>query len=225
MADSNPSLRTLIRNLKVLQGSQDAADASFDGFPDLPHEAFKIWLLNAIDQCVPEPHAMTVSTVDQDGWPDARVLILKNVDSRGWHFAVKADSPKGRQIESNNRVALTFYWPQLARQVRIQGNAVALPEAECSEDFDARPFESKVSALASKQSQVLEAPSDLSDRITEARALLEKDPKGGQLGWKVYAVQPTNVEFWQGSKDRLHRRLQYKLDPNEREWKKQALWP
>lgn len=223
MVDTSDSLRTKLRNLPVLQGSSQ--DANLDALPDTPHKAFEVWLDNAIAEGVTEPHAMTLSTVDENGWPDARVLILKNVDHRGWHFAVKAHSPKGQQIAKNQHVALTFYWPQLARQVRLRGKAVQLPEADCIQDFTARPSGSKISAMASKQSQVLTTPAELAKSLVDAQETLEKSPDHFMSGWKVYAVAPDFVEFWQGKKDRLHERLQYVRATDERSWEKQSLWP
>ncbi|KAK7423728.1 hypothetical protein QQX98_000918 [Neonectria punicea] len=223
MASSADSLRAKLRHLSVLKGS--VQDPNLDGLPDTPHEAFEIWLDKAIAEGVTEPHAMTLSTVDEKGWPDARVLILKNVDSRGWHFAIKADSPKGHQIAANQHAALTFYWPQQARQIRLRGKAVQLPEAECIQDFTARPLGSKISAVASKQSQVMNSPDELAQSLEESRSLLEGSANHIMLGWKVYAVAPDVVEFWQGKADRLHERLQYVRDVSERGWERHHLWP
>ncbi|KAH7002453.1 pyridoxamine 5'-phosphate oxidase [Ilyonectria destructans] len=223
MENISDSLRPKLRNLAVLQGSSQ--DANLDALPDTPQEAFEVWLDNAISEGVTEPHAMTLSTVDENGRPDARVLILKNIDHRGWHFAVKAQSPKGQQIKKNQHVALTFYWPQLARQVRLRGKAVQLPEADCIQDFTARPAGSKISAMASKQSQVLSGPAELAKGLADAQATLEKFPDYYTPGWKVYAVAPDFVEFWQGKKDRLHERLQYVRAADGQSWEKQSLWP
>ncbi|KAE8312624.1 hypothetical protein BDV41DRAFT_564991 [Aspergillus transmontanensis] len=138
------NIRTQLRNLPVLEGP--FAEVNFANFPDTPQDAFRMWLDEAIKAGVKEPHAMTLATVDEQGYPDARVLILKNVDERGWHFAVKADSPKAQQLEANGCAALTFYWPQVGRQIRVRGTAIQLPDAECREDFAERPFKSKLNA-------------------------------------------------------------------------------
>lgn len=128
------TFRTELRNTKVLEGPFPDPP-NFNTFPSTPHESFKLWFHEAVAAGVREPHAMTVSTVDNQGYPDARVLILKNVDSRGWHFAVKRNSPKGKQLAENPRAALTFYWPQVARQVRLRGRAVELSEEESAADY------------------------------------------------------------------------------------------
>ncbi|KAH7159506.1 pyridoxamine 5'-phosphate oxidase [Dactylonectria estremocensis] len=223
MKSPDDSMRTKLRNIPVLKGSSH--DAHLDAMPDTPHEAFSVWLDKAIQEGVTEPHAMTLSTVDENGWPDARVLILKNVDHRGWHFAIKTDSPKGQQIINNQHVALTFYWPQQARQVRIRGIATQLSEKECTEDFMARPAGSKISAMASKQSKVLNTLDELQKSLTEAQSILEKTPDLIMSGWKVYAAAPDIVEFWQGKSDRLHERLQYTRTVDHHSWEKQRLWP
>ncbi|KAM3504745.1 hypothetical protein MY11210_008247 [Beauveria gryllotalpidicola] len=104
MAIDDDSFRTELRNTKVLEGP--FPDLDFDKFPENPHDSFKLWFREAVAAGVREPHAMTVSTVDDQGHPDARILILKNVDARGWQFAVKSDSPKGKQLASTGRMRL-----------------------------------------------------------------------------------------------------------------------
>lgn len=177
----------------------------------------------AIQVGVGEPHAMTISTVDEHQRPDARVLILKNVDARGWHFAANASSPKGRQLAGNGFAALTFYWKEVGRQVRVRGRVVRLPEEECARDFTERSAGSKVASLGSRQSQPLEGARQLEEAMESARRRLEDDPDQVLPGWSVYAVQPSEVEFWQGSADRLHQRLQYVAGDDG--WHKQELWP
>ncbi|KAM0226510.1 hypothetical protein ACHAQD_000432 [Fusarium lateritium] len=217
------TIRNELRNLIVLEGPVEKCD--FSTFPSAPEEAFRKWLKEAIEAGVKEPHAMTISTVDEDGCPDARVLILKNVDARGWHFAIKGNSPKGRQLAGNQHTALTFYWPDQGRQIRIRGKAVALPDDECEQDFADRPLSSKIAALGSKQSQVLQDVDEIEKNMDSVRREFEDNAQMALPDWKVYAVAPKTVEFWQGSKDRLHQRLQYKLVSEGQQWEKQLLWP
>ena len=222
MTKSDRSLKEKLRGLPSLQGP--FRDIDMAALPDTPHEAFLAWLDEAIAHGITEPHAMTLSTVDENGWPDARVLILKNIDERGWHFATKADCPKGQQIAGNCQVALTFYWPQLGRQIRLRGKAVELQDAECAEDFLRRPIGSKVVAIASKQSQVLPTHDALMCRLAEASAFLESNPGHVESRWRVFAVSPDIVEFWQGATDRLHKRLQYVFTSECGRWQKHHLW-
>ena len=193
--------------------------------PATPQEAFILWLDDALEADIREPHAMTLSTVDESGSPDARVLILKNVDQRGWHFAVKAESPKGRQLEKQPQVALTFYWPVLGRQVRLRGPAVMLSDEECAEDFLGRPVSSRISAIASRQSEVLQEGEGLETRIAEARAHIAANPDYVSPGWRVYAVAPVMAEFWQGASDRNHKQLRYVLSSDNATWERSVLWP
>jgi len=223
MATDDQSFRNELRSTKVLEGP--FPDLDFDTFPESPQDAFKQWFHEAVEAGVREPHAMTLSTVDSGGCPDARVLILKNVDSRGWHFAVKADSPKGQQLESNGHAALTFYWPQLARQVRVRGRAVKAAEAESAHDFESRPVDSRVSAVASDQSKILPDRGALTESLAKAKMKISKDSMAGVEKWRVYAVAPDTVEFWQGEASRLHQRLRYVYNTVESQWQKNLLWP
>jgi pyridoxamine 5'-phosphate oxidase len=223
MADSDPSIKSLLRSLPSLKGPLKPDD--FAHFPDNPQQAFTLWLNDAIAQDIKEPHAMTLSTVDADGSPDARVLILKNVDERGWHFASKADSPKGLQIAASPKVALTFYWPLLGRQIRIRGQAAESSASESAADFLERPLGSRATAVASLQSERMDETVDLGGRVAEAQALIEGNPDYVSSLWRLYAVAPETVEFWQGATDRLHRRLRFERHGESGQWTKSALYP
>lgn len=141
--------------------------------------------------------------MDAQGWPDARVLSLKNVDARGWHFSVKSASPKARQVEQQDRVALTFYWPALGRQIPMRGQALQLSEEECAHNFLARPLASRAAAMAVLKSEVLEQP-ETASTLAEAFTLLQAQPDDVDVGWRVYAVNPAVVESWQRASDRNH---------------------
>ncbi|ROL62583.1 pyridoxamine 5'-phosphate oxidase [Pseudomonas protegens] len=199
-------------------------DLDLSAMPATPHAAFALWLEGALAAGIREPHAMTLSTVDENGWPDARVLILKNVDARGWHFAVNSRSPKARHIEGQQKVALTFYWPALGRQIRLRGQAIALSAQECAEDFLSRPVSSRISAIASRQSEVLANDKDYVQRLAYAQAFLKDNPAHVDPGWRVYAVAPTVVEFWQGATDRNHKRWRYTVSKDGAGWETARLW-
>ena len=220
---NDQSIQHLLRQLPSLKGPLPEED--INGLPSDPRIAFRLWLENAISSGIREPHAMTLSTVDADGQPDARVLILKNVDERGWHFAIKSASPKGNQIKKNANVALTFYWPELGRQIRIRGEALSLPADECAHDFSERPIGSKASAIASPQSQVLADETDLEERLHKAKEFLSKNPEHIETGWLVYAVSPQVIEFWQGTSDRNHKRLRFMRSNDGTSWSTDRLWP
>jgi pyridoxamine 5'-phosphate oxidase len=215
--------KTLLRGLSSLKGPFRPLDLA--SLPQTPHEAFHDWLQDATNNDIPEPHAMTLSTVDEYSCPDARVLILKNLDHRGWHFAIKADSPKGRQIIDNPAVALTFYWSQLGRQIRIRGEASELSASECAADFLERPIGSKVTALASQQSEILADMIVLEQNLQEAKGKIESEPEYIAPAWKVFAVAPKTVEFWQGATDRMHQRLRYTISNEDGMWSRDVLYP
>ena len=128
----------------------------YGDLPDAPSQLFRDWLESAITAGVPEPHAMTLSTVDPDGAPDARVLILKDQIRDDWYFASSSVSAKGRQLQGEHRAALTFYWPGIGRQVRIRGQVESLSAAASGSDFLARGLGARSVAFASTESSPLE---------------------------------------------------------------------
>jgi len=214
-------IRELLRNLKSLPGPYVPFDMT--QAPAEPEPLFLEWLQMAIDAGVREPHAMTLSTVDADGHPDARLLILKNVDDHGWHFAITRGSPKGRQISQAANVALTFYWPALGRQVRIRGVAQDMGADVHATDFLARPHGSRAGALLGRQSDVLASDRELEQGLAEQLDRLKQDPQLVSPQWAVHAVRPDTIEFWQGHEQRRHVRLRYRR--NGTAWTTERLWP
>jgi pyridoxamine 5'-phosphate oxidase len=153
---------------------------------------------------------MTLSTVDEMGWPAGRVVLLKSVDARGFSFFTNYRSQKGRELEAAGRGALTFYWGDLLRQVRARGVVARLPEAESDEYFRSRPRGSQIGAWASAQSEPLE-----SREVLEARAQeVEARHAGGEIPrpphWGGYLLTPQEMEFWQEGESRLHDRFRYR---------------
>ncbi len=212
------------RLLRAIPSIPDPAwPMTADDAPDTPHALFWQWLQFAVESGVPEPHAMTLSTIGADGHPDARVLILKDLDARGWHFASDATSPKGRQLARNAGAALTFYWPRLGRQVRLRGTATPLGEEAGREDFLARSLPSRAVALLGRQSQPLGSLAEFDERLATTRRCLDVAPDIYAPCWSVYALAPHHVEFWQGDRDRRHLRLSYAQDASG--WRRQMLWP
>ena len=214
-------LRALLRSLKSLPGPYQPFEVA--QAPAAPEALFAEWLQAAIAAGVREPHAMTLSTIGEDGHPDARVLILKNVDEHGWHFAITRTSPKGRQLRHVPRVALTFYWPALGRQVRLRGVAHDMGPTVQADDFLARPLGSRAGGLLGRQSDVLASEQELEDGLVEQLRRLEEDPRLVAPQWAVYAVRPESVEFWQGNEQRRHVRLRYVRDGEA--WTTERLWP
>lgn len=193
-----------------------------DTAPKTPRELFLEWLEDAGEHVL-APHAVTLSTVDSDGVPDARVVILKDVDAESWAVATSSESPKGVQLANNPHAALTFFWPGRGRQVRLRGPvSPAAPEVSAA-DFTARPPASQVEAFVGRQSEVLADPADLDRAAEEARRWVEENPGVALETWTRYLVTPSEVEFWQASHDRRHIRLRYRRDNGA--WVRTRLWP
>lgn len=215
------STRDLLRSLPVF--ARPLPQFAPDNTPEHPHDLFLSWLGEAVAAGVVEPHAMTLSTVDADGMPDSRVLLLKDLDDRGWQFATDADSAKGRQVTSRPQAALAFYWREQGRQVRVRGSVAPLDPETSASDFRARPVGSRVASLASRQSEVLTDPADLEQALAAAEEAVADDPDLLCASHTVYAVTPVAVEFWQGHADRRHVRLRYRRAGDS--WTKELLWP
>lgn len=186
---------------------------------EAPDEQFLAWLREAIVAGVREPHAMTLATVDAQGAPDARVLLLKDIDASGWHFATSALSAKGRQLDGNRAAALTFYWPVLGRQVRVRGPVVPLPAEVGAADFRARSPGARGLARLERQSLPLESVRALERALAGSVAWGDTLP----ASWTVYALVPETVEFWQGDPHRKHTRLRYRKVNGG--WTRGLLWP
>lgn len=217
------TMRDRLRALPSLEGSYPGFDPSTA--PDDPLALFTQWLDRAIEAGVSEAHALTLSTVDRDGHPDARVVILKDIDQDGWHFATMRTAPKGRQIYTNPHVGLTFYWRELGRQVRIRGVALDVGAAARDADFRARTFEARSRGMAGRQSEVLESEQDLLDSVAEWTQELTKNPEAVPANWGVYVVHASEIEFWQANASRLHTRLRYRRPSDGKGWLRERLWP
>lgn len=172
---------------------------------------------------LPEPTAMTLSTVGADGQPSARLVLLKAVDDRGFVFYTNLRSRKGRELDANPRVALTFHWQPLEVQVRIEGVAEQVDDAEADEYFATRARGSQIGAWASDQSEPLAQDSDLDARF----AAMEKRFAGRDVPrpphWSGYRVIPARVEFWRSRPSRLHERRLFVRKGNE--WRETLLYP
>jgi pyridoxamine 5'-phosphate oxidase len=175
--------------------------------PD-PVRMFRRWLRDAVDAQLHEPNAMVVATVDGEGQPSSRMVLLKGVSDAGFVFFTNTASRKGRELAANPRCALLFPWHPLERQVRVEGVATPLPRADVEAYFAVRPRGSRIGAWASRQSEVVADRAELEGAYEAADARFGDEVPPPEE-WGGYAVRPDVVEFWQGRRSRMHDRLRY----------------
>ena len=187
-----------------------------------PYRQFHAWLKQSLEAEVPEPTAMTLATVDAQGRPSARIMLLKALDDRGFVFYTNYESRKGAQLAARPHAALTFFWKELERQVRIEGAIEKVSAAESNEYFAIRPLGSRIGAWASTQSATIESRQWLEARVKAAEAKYGGNPPRPPH-WGGYRVIPDWLEFWQGRESRLHDRIAYTRDPDG--WKITRLSP
>ena len=208
-----------LHNIRADYSKQELSEQECDASPLVQ---FERWLNEAVRAEVNEPTAMNVATVGEDGRPSSRMVLLKEVDAQGFVFFSNYLSRKGRALSAHPFAALTFFWPELERQVRVEGRVVLLDEAASDEYFKSRPYTSRIGAWASEQSSVIAGKSVL---VARAAAVGIKHPISVPRPphWGGYVVLPERLEFWQGRPSRLHDRIQYRL-VNE-SWIKERLAP
>ena len=189
-----------------------------------PFEQFRLWLGDAHSAGIQQPNAMTLSTVDAQGRPDARVVLLKALDDRGFVFYTHRTSKKGQQMAANPHVALTFLWDGLERQVRVQGAVEWTTDAESDEYFLSRPRGSQLGAMVSNQSAVIDGRESLEAALADLTASTGDGPLERPRTWGGYRVLPSAFEFWQGRPSRLHDRIRYVPDGHGL-WRRERLAP
>ena len=193
--------------------------------PGEPFALFHQWFADAVqtEQLPVEPNAMTLATVDGEGRPHCRVLLLKGLDERGFTFFSNYESAKGEQLAVRPYAAMTFFWPSLERQVRIEGKVEKVSFEDSDAYFQVRPLGSRLGAWASPQSRVIRDRAELEGYLAETeRRFLDTAPHCPPH-WGGYRLLPERIEFWQGRASRLHDRLNYRLVDGD--WLRERLAP
>ena len=189
-----------------------------------PIKQFETWWNEALNAKIDEANAMTLATASSDGFPSARIVLLKGFTDSGFMFFTNYKSFKGTQLEENPKACLVFFWKELERQVRITGVVQKASNGASDAYFKSRPFESQVGAWVSPQSQVIESREWL--QLNYDKLFSENDKRDLQrpAHWGGYLVKPVIIEFWQGRPGRLHDRIQYTLEESG-DWKIERLAP
>jgi pyridoxamine 5'-phosphate oxidase len=189
-----------------------------------PFKQFKTWFDQALNAQLPEPNAMTLATSTMEGKPSARMVLLKDFSDRGFVFYTNYLSHKGQELATNPQGALVFWWAQLERQVRIEGKVCQVSPQESDEYFHSRPINSQLGAWVSNQSQIVNSREVLEQRQEELIVQYEGQIIPRPPHWGGFRVVPTEIEFWQGRPSRLHDRLLYRLQDNNK-WLIERLSP
>jgi pyridoxamine 5'-phosphate oxidase len=200
--------------LQTLSEDEVAAD---------PFLQFDRWWQQALISNIDEVNAMTLATVNGDGNPSARIVLLKGVDEKGFVFFTNYNSHKGHDLGENPKAALVFFWKELERQVRVEGIVSKISEAESDAYFISRPEGSKIGAWASPQSSVIPSREVIEKNVAELQQQFAGRKIERPSHWGGYIVKPSLVEFWQGRQSRLHDRIQYTTVNGE--WKIGRLAP
>ena len=191
---------------EYMQRGLDESDVDAD-----PFRQFAAWFDEARAASPVEPNAMALATVGADGRPSLRMVLLKGADERGFVFYTNYESRKGRELADTPWAALTFFWPEMERQIRIEGRVEPVSTEESDAYFHSRPVGSQLSASASRQSEVIAGREELEQRVAALSAQYQDREIPRPENWGGFRVIPDAIEFWQGRANRLHDRLRYRL--------------
>lgn len=192
---------------------------------DEPLRLFKAWFEEATRTEPADPNAMAVATVDADGMPNVRMVLMKEFDERGFVFYTNVDSQKGRELGSQAKAGLVFYWKSLKRQVRIRGTVEWVTAAEADAYFATRPRLAQIGAWASKQSSPLESRLAFEKAVALYTAKYAVGTVPRPPNWSGYRIMPLTIEFWHDRPYRLHDRIEFRRDAPGQAWNKTRLYP
>mgnify|MGYP001167106197 CR=1 FL=1 len=218
-------MSSIRRLTTMLRNEYHGEGVDIGDFASNPIKQFASWMEYAFNSNVREPNAVHLATADAAGMPSGRIVLLRDFSERGFAFFTDYGSRKGEELQQNNRAAMTFFWSELYRQVRIGGSVYRLPDEESEAYFRSRPRHNQISALASRQSRVLESR-EMLERIAEELEEKYRDkPVPRPDNWGGFYLSPDYIEFWQGREHRLHDRIQYIRDNGPDKWTIRLLYP
>jgi pyridoxamine 5'-phosphate oxidase len=192
---------------------------------DDPLRLFEAWLKDAVASEPRDPNAMTLATVDPDGLPNARMVLLKGVDERGFVFYTNLDSQKGQELDATPKAALVFHWKSLNRQVRVRGPVERVSDEDADTYFATRPKQAQIGAWASKQSAPLESRLAFEKAVALAAAKYALGTVPRPPRWSGYRIEPSAIEFWQDRPFRLHDRVEFRREAPGSTWNRTRLYP
>ena len=196
-----------MKSIKYLRTEYQKSELNVKDLTEEPIILFQQWLTQAISYSN-DANAFVLSTVSSNGVPSSRVLLLRDATKKGFSFFTNYSSRKSQEIEVNPNVCMNFFWPEMERQVRINGSISRLSEQESNDYFNSRPYESRIGAWCSPQSQVIESREVIENKIQELKKKYPNEVPRPE-NWGGYTIVPTEIEFWQGRASRLHDRFLY----------------
>jgi pyridoxamine 5'-phosphate oxidase len=212
-------------NLRDRRIQYETAGLNFDDLDESPVQQWHAWYIEAVEAELPEPNAMAVSTIDAEGMPDSRIVLVRGLDDDGLTFFGNYNSAKGQQIDANPVASAVFPWIGLHRQVRVRGSIEMLPRRESDAYFASRPRDSQLGAWASPQSEVIEGRDILNQRHAEFAEKFAGVEVLRPPYWGGWLLVPEVFEFWQGRPNRLHDRFRYRRDDVTQDWVIERLAP
>lgn len=216
----------MAKDLADYRKSYEKNELNESSVPDAPFVLFDQWFTEVENAGgVEETNAMTIATIGEDGFPKSRIVLLKHFDENGFVFYTNYRSEKGEALEKNKNACISFFWPNLERQVIIKGKAEKLTEKESTRYFHSRPRGSQLGAWASKQSKVISSRDVLEKRLAELEQKFREQEIPKPEFWGGIRIIPISFEFWQGRPNRLHDRIRFTLMSSKNNWITERLAP